>query len=154
CPHFRARSVSEGASRSQTPVWERTSAKLCFAARQGTEPPVCLGNGVSRRGIPKREFGNEKHKTSPSLTRRALRVSDGAQKKRGVPTATPLLYGNGRRNGRLRGCRSHQVARSGRPCRPRQGCRYVRRANGPDRSGDSGRCKRESQAIRLDSGRA
>src|SRR5262245_37974455 len=39
-------------SRSQTPVWERASAKLRFALGQAE-------TGVSGEGVPKPEFGNE-----------------------------------------------------------------------------------------------
>src|SRR5262249_21699464 len=47
--------------RSQTPVWERTSAKLRFVL------PRSLGrqarNRVSPKGVPKQEFGNEEGRT-------------------------------------------------------------------------------------------
>src|SRR5205814_533991 len=43
--------------RSQTPVWERAPAKLRFAHRM--EVPEIPRTGVSRRGVPKQEFGNE-----------------------------------------------------------------------------------------------
>src|SRR5713226_5160855 len=42
--------------RSRTPVWERWFPKLCFAAP--------TRNGVSRRRVPKQEFGNQGNSVS------------------------------------------------------------------------------------------
>src|SRR5579885_1056745 len=59
-PHL-AGGLARRSPRSQTPVWERRSAKLRFALAGGG-----VRNGVSGKAVPKPEFGNQKERRFPN----------------------------------------------------------------------------------------
>src|SRR5262249_34456771 len=115
-------------------------------------PKLCLGTLAWKLCFAKRSFGGAVPKQSlgtRSSTEQVLSpVFDGGEKKEAQRSHASSLWGNGRRNGRLRGCRCGRLAVPEHPPRPLLRSGNLRPTNGPGQLTGNARCKRGTGATR------